>query len=113
MFCRVAQFLCVVFLFSGAPAFAAPCDNVPPYQFEARAVCDTMNSEGTCLLTKPVNFLLGTGYYPTADPSCATAVWNFGDGSPAVTANGAVAVRHQYAAAGEYDVRVSITTSAA
>ena len=98
--CVVAT-LAVVFL--AVPAEAQSCSSAWPYYYDASYACDQAGTEGLCALSKSVTFS-AVPWVSWSPLSCATVVWNFGDGSPAVSTAATESVQHVYAAPGRYEV---------
>lgn len=89
---------------------ADDCASTYPWYFDPVKSCAT-NAGGLCAIGAAVSFEIRQ-YYGSADRRhCATVTWDFGDGTPPVTAKGTELVQHAFAAAGRYVVKAEITTS--
>lgn len=88
------------------PAEAQSCTYAFPYDYDAQYACDQTDTGGSCKMAQAVTFS-ARSYWSESPLSCATVDWNFGDGSPVVTAAATASVPHAYAAAGTYEVQAT------
>ncbi|HYC92472.1 MAG TPA: IPT/TIG domain-containing protein [Thermoanaerobaculia bacterium] len=95
-----AVFLCI-------PADAQSCSYAYPYDYDAQYDCTRTDASGSCAMAQAVTFSVRS-YWSDSPLSCATVDWNFGDGSPVVTAAATASVPHTYAAAGTYEVQATL-----
>ena len=88
------------------PADAQSCTSASPWYYHVLSACDRADGDGPCALSRAVTFSVQT-YWSGSPLSCATVDWDFGDGSPVVTAAASAEVPHTYTAAGTYQVRAT------